>query len=951
MNPRKPLSIIGAALAVVLLLIVVIALTLETRWFSEFLSERLSKKFGQQVEWAAPLAIDWSLTPTLRVEQLRIENPDWAEHDAFATADAIVTRLDLPKLFRGLIAVELLQLKKPTVHLMQSAEHGSNWAFLLPEEDVDDALFDFRLEELLLEGGEVTFIAPAQKTDIAVRIDSHDGNELSVQGDGLLQGEPLELVLGGEPLYQDVDHVVTEDGPKGAYALAGHLEWRDHSLRLRGATDSLTALGELQLEVQARGPDANALLPLKASDSEATPYQIQAHVQHQQPTWSVHKLNGHLGDSEFRGQMSYQTGAPRPKISVDLRVSLLNLDDFLKRGVDAETPPPNQPLAHTLNDLLAPLRQYDAAVELRIERLQKQPFSVQNLHASVDLTEGLLSIEPLRLDAGGGRVKLTGQLNAAPDLPQGAAALTLQTVNLGQALGEAGYSYLGSIDGELKVELDDQALRLAESQLRYWEAQSETDVEVHISRQEVGNSPHGVQITASGEINGSALDLSFVGGPLLDIDTPDTAYPLEADLTVAETALTLTGTVTQILRIRGADLAIHLSGPGSAQLNRLPGIDLPALPAYQFDARLLSESEAWHLRNIRGEMGDSDLTGDVQWTVNDEKRHALRADLHSEHLDFDTLTSLNDQRQENKAAEAVEDEQVIPDEEFPSKQLQGFDARIKYDADNVVASGVPLDNIVMDLKLNEGILELAPLSFGIGRGAINLKLRADTTAQPTGGHFSIELSRININDVLEPFELVNDSYGRLGGKGEFNFSGASPAQALANLQGELQLVMTGGQLSATLQAAAELDGGDLLLSLLGDADTVDIRCAYAQLDANSGVVDIESLTLATAESHILGDGSVNFENETFELVIEANPKEFSVLQVSAPLRFHGSFEEPQIDVVSDELLGRGALAAIGAAVFPPAALLPLVEPGDAEEGGTGCEEAVKSAESMAAQQE
>lgn len=960
MHKRKPIIATAAVAGTVLTLVGGTMFTLETRWFSDFLSDKLSSTFGQEVEWKGPLHIDWSLSPTVRVEQLRVDNPDWAQHDHFVAADQITARIELLKLVKGVVAVDFLQLEQPRAHLMQSAEFGSNWAMFISEDKpTKDPMFTVKLRELMVLDGQVTYLEPAENTDLSARITSPGGEQLRIIGDGQLQGEPLQLRVNGDPLTEVVTRAVdrAKPEPASAYSLIGRFEWKDHQLRLDGTTGSLTELKQLQFDLSVAGPNARALSQLAGADAYAAPYQLQANVEHEQNQWTISDLSGEMGESSFRGEMRYDTSGSRPSITADVDISEINLDR-LSTDPDtadvADTPRGQQALMDKLHQMLAPLRQYDAEIVVDVGQLQKQQIVVQKLHADVMLEDGTLTVEPLRFTTGGGQVLAKVEVNASPEVPKGEAIIQLESVDLGQALAPAGYKELGTLTGEINTQLDNQALLVLDSHLHYWEEQSATDVEATITARETTTGEPGIQVNGSGKVNGSEVELELTGGPLLDINSTSKPYPLEAMLTHAQTTISAEGTLTQPLRLSDADLQLRAEGPNPAQLNQLVQLDLPHLPQYELSGHFLREDSAWYVRDIRADVGASDLAGNVRWAKGDDERLMVWADLHSQELHLDTLTSNSSSQTSAEpsgtADQNNEDEQVIPDEELPNKTLQSFDAHVEYNGKRVMASGIPLDNIKADLTLQDGVLLLTPLSFGVGDGTVEFSLRANTNVAPPEGHVDLDVARVHINDLLARFDLADESFGLLGGQGGFDFTGDSLAQALAGLDGQMHLIMNGGRLDATLVEAIGLDAGELMFGLFGsEPDPVKVQCAYAKFNADDGVADIEALTIATTDSNILGDGQFNLEQETFELVIEAHPKDFSIVSGSSPIRLHGTFSEPQIDVVSDELVARGALAAIGAAIFPPAALIPLVELGQTE-GTNGCEQAVASAESVASQQ-
>lgn len=961
MHNRKPLIATAAIAGIVLLLIGGGLFTLETRWFSGYLSEKLTNSMGQNVSWAGPLHIDWSLNPTVRIEQPRIDNPEWARHEQFAAAEELTARIALPKLVQGVIAFDYLQLDQPRAHLMESAEFGRNWSmFISDKQSQKEPLFTVTLRELMVIDGRITYLEPAENTDLNISVSSPDGEQLKLTGDGQLQGEPLQLRISSDPLDEIVSRTVdrAQPEPAGAYSLVGRFEWKDHRLHLDGTTGSLTELKQLQFDLKVEGSNAQALAQLIGADAYAAPYQLQAHVELEQKQWTLKGVTGEMGKSTFAGDLRYDTRGKRPAIEADFDISAINLDRFStgaadKAGAGNAHSDSGQTLTDRLHQRLAPLRHYDAKVIVDIGRLEKEQIVVLNLQGDVVLDDGTLTVERLRFDTGGGQVLARVQVNASHETPRGEATVEIEAVDLGEALAHAGDRAMGNLTGEVNVRLDKDALLILDSDLHYWNEQNETDVETRITSHETDSGASGIRIDGDGKMKGNEMEFELVGGPLLEINSKSRPYPLEAALTLADTTLNVDGTLTQPLQITDADLQLRAKGPDPAQLNQLAPLNLPHLPEYELSGHFLREDSAWYLRDIRVDLGASDLAGNLRWARGEDERMMVWGDLHSQEVHMDTLTANNNQQaspdQSSAAEKRSEDKQVLPSEELPDKVLQSVDAHVEYNAKRVVASDIPLDNMKVDLTLQDGVLQLSPLSFGIGDGTVKLDLQANGTTAPLDGNVNLDVTRVGINDLLAPFDLADESFGLLGGEGEFNFKGNSVAQALGNLQGEMHLIMNGGWLDATMVETLGLDAGELLAGLFGGELNPDkVQCAYLKLDADDGVTDIKSFTIATAESNVLGDGQFDLEQETFELVLEAHPKDFSVISGSSPIRLHGTFNNLQVDVVSDELAARGVLAAIGAAVFPPAALLPLVEPGETE-GQNGCEKAVASAESVVSQ--
>ena len=101
--------------------------------------------------------------------------------------------------------------------------------------------------------------------------------------------------------------------------------------------------------------------------------------------------------------------------------------------------------------------------------------------------------------------------------------------------------------------------------------------------------------------------------------------------------------------------------------------------------------------------------------------------------------------------------------------------------------------------------------------------------------------------------------------------------------------------------------------------------------------------LETSDSTVTGSGTIDLGQETLDLTLLAHPKDASVLSASTPVAIKGTFRDPQIDVVSEELAEKG-LAALALGVVLPVigAILPFIETGEAE--GVNCAALMKAAQ-------
>ena len=182
-----------------------------------------------------------------------------------------------------------------------------------------------------------------------------------------------------------------------------------------------------------------------------------------------------------------------------------------------------------------------------------------------------------------------------------------------------------------------------------------------------------------------------------------------------------------------------------------------------------------------------------------------------------------------------------------------------------------------------GDIRVDPLEFCVGGGEIRSVVQFDTNATPFSSAVDGEIRRVRLDEVLAPFEIADESLGVVGGRLKMWVRGDSVAEMIASADGGVFVAMTGVKLDILLTELGGFDIGESLGALVGDADTVPIDCAYVDLLAKNGIFRVKTALLDTPDTLFLADGFVDFNQESMDLVIEPQPKDFSIFTLrSAP---------------------------------------------------------------------
>jgi uncharacterized protein involved in outer membrane biogenesis len=223
------------------------------------------------------------------------------------------------------------------------------------------------------------------------------------------------------------------------------------------------------------------------------------------------------------------------------------------------------------------------------------------------------------------------------------------------------------------------------------------------------------------------------------------------------------------------------------------------------------------------------------------------------------------------------------------------------------------------------------------------------------GDLDLTLRNVKLNQLLSAFkidvaaiEMKEEGVGTFGGHAKLKVKGNSLHDMAAGADGELAVIMGGGQINALIIEALGLDVGEMLAVVAaGDEEEksgmVPVQCFVSRFEVRDGVVTTRALVLETSDSTVTGSGTIDLGKETLDLRLLAHPKDASVLSASTPVAIKGTLREPKIDVVSEELEEKGlATLALGVVLPVIGAILPFIETGEAE--GVNCAALIEAAQ-------
>lgn len=429
-----------------------------------------------------------------------------------------------------------------------------------------------------------------------------------------------------------------------------------------------------------------------------------------------------------------------------------------------------------------------------------------------------------------------------------------------------------------------------------------------------------VKFAGKGTLEERPLIVAFNGGSFAMLKDSDRPYPLKLAIKFGATEIAVEGTMADPIALQGTDLKLDLKGPDLAEVFPVLGVPAPPTPPYHLKGQLRREGEVWAFRQFNGIVGDSDLAGDVRVDYGPE-RPRVDADLFSRVLDFDDLGPLigatpdtdetASKTQEKTAEDLAQADNIFPDMPLNFAKLKVMDMDVKLTAEKVRSeSYLAVTSLKGHVVIENGVATLEPFELGLAEGMVSGRIVLDATAEPAAVSTDLDLRQLNLGTFFQESPYFDATDGKIDGRVKIDGRGKSLADVMGGADGDLRLVMHGGSVSWLLVELIGLDLGQALILYVTEDNRIPINCAAGKIDVSAGIAEMAPVVVDTTDSVLYFSGKTDLRQQTMTLQVEADAKDFSLLDIDAPLLISGKIRDPDIS------LGKGVP-------------IPLIEPGNA----------------------
>ena len=454
-----------------------------------------------------------------------------------------------------------------------------------------------------------------------------------------------------------------------------------------------------------------------------------------------------------------------------------------------------------------------------------------------------------------------------------------------------------------------------------------------------------VPFTGSGTLRGKAFTMD---GAILSPNSTVTFGRTRFDMHARSgaTYLDLNGVLPAATQIEGSDLNLKVRGPNIRLLFDFLGVAAPDTRAYWFTSKLTKAGGEWRFTRINGRYGASDLHGAMRISFPRE-RLFLDADLNSNLVDIIDVGPFIGYAPQALATQGVQaavtqtggTPRIFPDAPLRMESIRNFDAHILYKVKDFRNPKFPITNVDLTFALDHSLMKLSPFTFDIagGRLASDISINARVPAVITD--YDIRLSPTPMGKLLAGFGVEQaGTTGTIKARVRMTGTGDTLRDSLGTSNGRIAIILPAGTFWTKYIQLSEFDIGVFVQKMFQDKlkKPVQINCGLIGFTVRNGVAAADPILIDTDKNVMTAKGGFSFKDESLDMSFRADSKKFSLFSGQAPVGIKGYFAQPGINIISPQLITRGAVGVgLGIVGSPLAAVLAFVDVGDAKSAACG----------------
>lgn len=419
--------------------------------YKKYAEELVYKQLGRKLSINGEANVGISLIPTLEVNDVELANPSWASQPQMVKIQQLEIKLALLPLLKKEVIIDKINLIQPEIYLEKAADGKASWDFAadkpadaaqtkveLPEAvartKADEANNENReqLAEKIKQAGDVNPVLGVVAGFAARQVNIENGlvQYRDLKAKSLTNLRINSVAMSAESLDSNLrasfDLVYDGQVIKGQTTLGSINQFFDAKQPFPVKLDA-SAYG-VQLNLDGSVTDAmnnprfafntNVYNPAGNFNAPETTLKAAVSGTDKNVTADISALN--VVNNLITGKISADIAAKVPYVKANLQSAKIDLTTLqqnkpmafafpeLISSAQASAMVPDTPVPYSV------LKSVNADAVLNVKKLIiDQAMSAENIQMTVKLNNGVLAVNPLKLDFGGGDIDANLQVNAA----------------------------------------------------------------------------------------------------------------------------------------------------------------------------------------------------------------------------------------------------------------------------------------------------------------------------------------------------------------------------------------------------------------------------------------------------------------------------------------------------------------------------------------------------------
>jgi AsmA family protein len=262
------------------------------------------------------------------------------------------------------------------------------------------------------------------------------------------------------------------------------------------------------------------------------------------------------------------------------------------------------------------------------------------------------------------------------------------------------------------------------------------------------------------------------------------------------------------------------------------------------------------------------------------------------------------------AKPTAKSDKVFSDEPLNLAVLKAAEADLDLKGDKIILEGATLEKLAGKIMLHNGKLDIDKFTVDV-KGST---LAGDVMLDGSGATPKLDVAfagrKIDVGALMQRPGQEKLIEGLADVDIDLTGAGASMHQIAGSLNGKTSVVMGEGRLNNKYLRIVAGDLFKIIDPWASKEDTGKLNCVVSKFDIKQGVATSQAMVVDGAAFSVLGDGTINLGPETLALVVDAKPKNSSLLNLAVPVRVGGTLANPSF-TPDPAAVAKGIIGAAG----------------------------------------